>query len=97
MYKVCHCDLSTVGLQYHANEGLTGFVLQHHMASGLGSDGDSAAVMSWVFKGDERHIPQSCGSPTSLYLLTILLAQHSVTLPVSTASFYQLPLLKDLT
>lgn len=57
----------------------------------------SAAVMSWVFKDDERYVPQSCSSSMSLHLLTILLCQHSVTLPVSTASFYRAPLLKDLT
>ena len=58
---------------------------------------DSAAVMSWVFKDDERHVPQSCSSSTSPHLLTILLSQHPVTLPISTASFYRAPLLKDFT
>jgi len=46
---------------------------------------------------DERHVPQSCTSSTNLHLLTILLSQHPVTLLVSTASFYRVPLLKDLT
>ena len=58
---------------------------------------DSAVVMSWVFKDDERHVPQSCTSSTNLHLLTILLSQHPVTLLISTASVYRVPLLKDLT